>query len=227
MTVRKASIVRHLVAALAVAAVTGAAAHPAEACGGGWFPEVEIDHRITGIAMAEKQLKEGKYVAAAGSVVRMIPHVRNYKSATKDPIINRALRVLAVATVRSDGVLGFAHEVPAELHGSWIGKESGDRDANLLWAVQAMRAADRSKPNDATVQSELGEALAKVDALHGEARELLGKLAEKDLLTTPEAYAALATLRAESGDQNGKVAALERCRAMAKDARVCGGESRS
>ncbi|MFP6683219.1 MAG: hypothetical protein VB934_00830, partial [Polyangiaceae bacterium] len=54
-----------------------------------------------------------------------------------------------------------------------------------------------------------------------EGRELLHKLAEKDLLTTPEAYAILAKLRGEAGDADGRTAALQRCRAMAKDAKLC------
>jgi hypothetical protein len=51
---------------------------------------------------------------------------------------------------------------------------------------------------------------------------LLTRLADKDLLTTPEAYAALAKLKGEAGDQDGRLAALQRCRAMAKDAKLCG-----
>jgi hypothetical protein len=208
--------------ALGVAAATFGAAMPnASACGGGWWPEVQIDHRVQGIARAEKALEGGKYADAAASVVRMIPHIRNYTKATKDPIINRAMRVLAVATVRSEGQLDFAKQMPDDLEGQWIAKKDGDKLANLEWAAHTMGAVNDWKKNDPAMQTELGEALAKVDARRGEATELLGKLAAKDLMASPEGYAALAQLRAAAGDDSGRVAALERCRAMAEDAALC------
>ena len=96
---------RTLLAALAFACVAGVAAPEAQACGGGWFDEPQVDYRVMGVARAEKSLEKGDYEAAAGAVVRMIPHIGNYDGLTGDPIINRAMRVLAVAMSRTDGTI--------------------------------------------------------------------------------------------------------------------------
>jgi len=222
MKISTHNIARKLLAAAALAVGIGAIApQNAEACGGAWYPEVQIDYRIQGIARAEKQLEQGKHADAAASVIRMIPHIRNYKAKSSDRIINRALRVLAVATVRGDGKLDIATQIPYELRGQWLAQKDGDETANLEWAVVAMRSVNSWKSDDPAVQTELGEALAKVDAHESEARELLGDLADKDLLGSAEGYAALAELRAANGDEDGRSAALKRCEAMAKTPGLC------
>ena len=221
MRIRQATIPRHLLVALAVAATCGALTTPADACGGGWWPEIEIDYRVQGIARAEKDLQKGKYDDAAGAVLRMIPHIQAYKQASRDDIVNRALRVLAVATARKDGQLDVKAQLPHELRATWLGEKAAERDANLKWTVSALKAVATKKKNDPVIESELGEAMAKVPAYREEGRKLLEKLAAKDLLTTPEAYAALAQLRADSGDKDGRLAALVRCKAMAKNAAIC------
>lgn len=50
---------------------------------------------------------------------------------------------------------------------------------------------------------------------------VLEGLAAQDLLTEPEAWAALARLRAAAGDEAGAMAAAERCRGMTKREGVC------
>ncbi len=221
MKQRKASLPRHLIAALAIASAVGSFAPDADACGGDWWPEVQVDHRIRGIDSAEKDLKSGKYQAAAGKVLRMIPHIRNYKKASKDPIVNRALRVLAVATARSEGKLNLKREIPRQLHATWLGKEAKAQQASLSWSVNALEALSTKKKDDPVLQGELGEAMVKVAGTRAKGQKLLEKLADKDLLTSPQAYAVLAKLRANKGDNSGEQAALKRCRAMAKDASIC------
>lgn len=209
--------------AAAFALGVGFSAMPdAEACGGGWWPEEElIDHRVAGVAQAEKDLEAGKYDAAAGAVLRMIPHIQGYTVVkTSDPIIHRAMRVLAVATARKDGKLDIADEVPEQLQG-WAGAESGEAEANVLAAVSLMKVVAEVKENDAVVESELGEAMAKVDAHRAEGKAMLETLADKDLLSSPEAYKTLAALRKADGDAQGEAAALESCQKMAADAAIC------
>jgi len=216
---------RHLIAALAMTAAVGAYAPDASACGGGWIePAFEIDepdYRPQGITIAEAQLKKGDYDGAAATVLRVIPHIQNYDGATNSDVINRAMRVLAVATARNDG----EHDIARQLGRDMRLMLEVDRDDKVTvpmnWAVSVLESAADKSEDDVVIQSELGEAMAKSEAHKAEGRALLEKLAEKDLLTSPEAYRVLAKLRSESGNADGRTAALERCKAMAKDAVVC------
>jgi hypothetical protein len=192
----------------------------AGACGGEWAPEVEIDHRIQGVARAEKMFEAGKVDQAAASVIRMMPHIATLK-ASRSTLVERGQRILAVAVARADGALPVGKEVPSYAQGTWLGVKDGERQANLSWAVQALRQVNELKKDDPSVQTELAEVLAKVPEHRKEARTLLESLAQRDLVSTPEGYAALAELRKEAGDAKGQKVALERCAAMAKSAAVC------
>lgn len=224
---RKTSRIARLFLAIgAVATACMAAPQAAEACGGGWYPsffEPEIDYRIEGVASAEKMLEEGRHIDAAAAIVRMIPYIRDYQGISKDPIAARAQRVLAVALARTSGApdKDFESQVDWYLRGQWAGTSPEAAQANLDWAVGTLRAFDAQKQNDPAIQSELGEALAKSEKTQGEARELLEKLAAKDLLTSPEAYAELAQLRADDGDEDGEITALLQCKAMAPTTDIC------
>jgi len=195
------------------------AAH-AFACGGDWYPEVEVDPRIIGVLQAEKSLSHGNYVAAAGSVVRMMPHLETLHG-SRDPLVVRAERVLAVALERSNGSLALAQEVPREILSHWQGKTPGDRDQNMTWSVATLRRELAAEPTDPGRMTELGEALSKVDGGAEEARTLLESLAARDLVASPEGYKALAQLRQQKGDEAGQKLALKRCESMATNAKVC------
>lgn len=201
--------------------LTALAPREARACGDGFDFAPRIDHRIEGVARAEKALREGRYTAAAGSVVRMFPALQK-ATMGHDPLIDRAFRTLALAIVRAGGALPIDREIPRELRGTWAGGSEEDRRANLEWALVTMRGlSDRQKDaDDPALKSDLGEALAAAGR-HDEALAVLADLAERDLLTSPEAYAALAGLRERAGDAAGKLAALRKCEAMAKVAGVC------
>ena len=73
---------KHTIWALAMGVCLGGSAltRDAAACGGEWYPEVSIDHRIHGVAQAEKSLANGNRLAAAASVIRMMPHIKTLKS---------------------------------------------------------------------------------------------------------------------------------------------------
>jgi hypothetical protein len=206
--------------ALAMSAISLLSSASALACGGEWFPEVQVDPRIHGVLEAEKAVAKGNYVAAAGSVVRMMPHLKTLDP-KKDPLVARAERVLAVAIERSNGQLSLEQEVPSEYLGHWLGKSRVDQDKNLAWSVHALREELTIKKDDPGIQTELGEALSKVDGGTDEARTLLESLAARDLVATPEGYKALAALRSQTGDQAGQQLAMKRCESMAPSSKVC------
>jgi hypothetical protein len=183
---------------------------------------MQVDPRIKGVDKAEDALDEGRTLAAAGSVVRMIPHIKSLK-ATRTKLVQRAHRVLALAVVRFDGALPVEREVPSYARGTWRGRSDAERSANLEWAASTLREIDQARKGEPASRTELAEALSRLDKSRDEARSILEDLAKKDLITSPEGYAALASLRERAGDDAGKRAALERCRSMAHGGTVCDG----
>jgi predicted Zn-dependent protease len=172
------------------------------------------------VAQAEKALSHGNYVAAAGAVVRMMPHIKTL-SGSKDPLVQRAERVLAVAIERSSGTLALEQEVPTKILGHWRGKTQAEHDKNMNWSVAALRRELATKKDDPAIMTDLGEALSQLDGGQEEARTLLESLASRDLVATPEGYKALAALRSQKGDSAGQELALKRCESMAGTAKIC------
>jgi hypothetical protein len=222
MTIRR-TLVHSIALAAAVLGSLCVVTEDAHACGDAWVPEIQIDYRIDGIARAEKTYGKGRHVAAAASVIRMMPHAKTLEP-KKSVLVERGLRMLAVAAARENGALPVAREVPQYAQGTWLGKTAEDRAKNLAWAIETLRKIDGIKKDDPAVKTDLAEALAKVDAHRAEARSILEALAKKDLVATPEGYAVLAELRSSGGDAAGGKLALARCEAMAKETAVCHGE---
>jgi len=190
------------------------------ACGGDWYPEVQIDPRIRGVAEAEKTLAKGNYVAAAGSVVRMIPHIEHLPPQS-DPLVARAQRVLSVALSRAGGKLRLEQEVPAEVLGHWSGKTTLDQAKNLSWSVDTLRRELGLHKNDPQLTTELGEALSQLPAGRDEALTILESLAARDLIGSAQGYKVLAELRLRKGDAAGQELAMKRCESMASTSQIC------
>ena len=211
-----------LVVAVGFVASASIAPNRAEACGGGDFDfEPAVDYRPQGLDKSEQDLHEGHHLTAAARILRMFPELKKATLGV-NPKIDRAYRLLSIATARAGGALAVDTEVPEWVLASWVSKTDKDRSANLTWAVASMRRLNEVKKDDPALQTELGEVLARVDGHQDEARELLGKLAQKDLISSPEGYAALAMLRGKSGDTAGRDAAMKKCQAMAKSQSTCG-----
>lgn len=167
------------------------------------------------IAKSEKALEGGRHLAAASSILRTFPRIRTVTPG-KDPLQTRALRVFALAIVRSDGTVNETKARVRSPNGvEWT------PEANLQWAVQSLREIDQKRPNDPTVQADLGEALSKTSGGQVEALKILQGLAQRDLMGSPQAYAALAKLRTQKGDSAGAEAAIKRCEEMSKSPGVC------
>jgi hypothetical protein len=159
------------------------------------------------VAQAEQDLSEGKHAKAATKAIAAFPVLQ----ATQHGPAGRALRVVALAVVRTDGAVN-----PGNLRSS----AATDRATNLAWAAQTLRDLNVRHPNNPSYRTDLGEALSRVPAERGEAARILGDLAAKDLITSAEGYAALARLRAASGDKVARDAAVARCEAMTKNPSV-------
>ena len=191
--------------------------HDARACGMSvrMEPTPQRPTPVQEIARAEKALEGGQNLAAAQAILGSFPRIRT-ATAGANPLETRALRVFSLAVVRSDGTVDEKKARVASANGNeWTPK------ANLDWAVQSLREIDAKRPNDPTVQADLGEALSKTATGQAEALKLLQGLAQKDLMGSPHAYAALAKLRTQSGDSAGAEAAIKRCEEMSKTPGVC------
>lgn len=213
----------HSAFALAAAALTVlslAAPTPASACGMSVNLAVRPAKQkakpapspVLEVAAAEHALEQAQPLVAARKVLAVFPGVRSVEGGRR-PLETRALRVFALAVVRADG------DLPAAVGQGWT------RAANLEWAVQSLKEIDASRPNEPSLQADLGEAMAHLPRMRGQALTTLDKLAQKDLMGSPQAYAALSRLRAERGDSTGAAVAMKRCEGMAATPSVCAAPS--
>jgi hypothetical protein len=187
------------------------AAAPGEASACGTAVYREIDSSAMLVAEAESALSQGKHARAAAKAVQAFPALKIVKPGTL-PLADRALRILALASVRSDGNIAA---------GTMKNATAADRSGNLEWSIETIRKLSAKRGNNPSYQTDLGEALSKVASHHDEALKVLDELADKDLLTSAEGYAALARMRAEKGDAAAREAAQKRCEAMTKTPKIC------
>jgi hypothetical protein len=159
-------------------------------------PSRAVPNRSLLIAQAEQDLSEGKHAQAAVKVLSAFPALKIVKPGSL-PLSDRALRILALASVRAEGTAEHAY-------------------ATLSWSVGVLRVLNHQHDNNPSYQTDLGEALAKHPRGREEALMILNHLADKDLLTSAEGYAALARMKAEGGDRAGRDALVKRCEAMTK-----------
>jgi hypothetical protein len=201
---------------LAVLAAGAAAATDAGACGFFDYREIRpvkvkakpvpvaANDRI---AAGDQRLEEEKPAAAGLEVVLAFPEIRHV-AVGASPIETHALRLLALAVVRGDGVLagvkGFADASTAA------------RAANVEWAVQTLRGISAERDGDPAAIADLCEALARSPGHDEEAFAALSDLARRDLVGSAHAYAALARLRAARSDAAGTAEALDRCEHMTR-----------
>ena len=208
-------LARAALLALSIVPAALAVTQDASACGMSvrLDPTPQRPTPVQEIARAEKALEGGQHLVAARAVLGTFPRIRG-ASAGQNPLETRALRVFALAIVRSEG------KVDEKKAGTGP-KVEWTPAANLEWAVQSLRELDAKRPNDPTVQADLGEALSKLPHGQAEGLAILSKLAQKDLMGSPHAYAALAKMLSEQGDMAGAEAAVKRCEEMSKSPGVC------
>src|SRR6185437_15323350 len=120
------------------------------------------------VASAEEALSQGKLARAATTTVKVFPALKQIKAGTL-PLADRALRILALVTVRADAGLTI---------GGLNGTTPEGRAANLDWAIGTLRDLNAHRVNNPSYQTDLGEALSKVPAHHDEALQILADLSD-------------------------------------------------
>lgn len=170
----------------------------------------QIDPVPMGVAEAEVLLDQGKPRAAVARLKAADPSLSR-RAPGASPTSDRALRVFARAIARTGGeaAIGFEGETSGE----------GAEGKRLDWATAAMRALSKKQPSDPGVTSDLAEVLAQSPAGREEAERLLADLEQADLVSTGQAYAALARLR-ETGESTEQPAFLGAARAALDHGRV-------
>ncbi len=143
-----------LVLPFAAAAVPGTAS----ACGTAVYRAIDNSAQL--VAKAEQSLSDGNYGVAAARAVRAFPALELVKPGQL-PLADRALRIVALASVRSNGGVGPTASQTTD---------GAERGANLQWSIVALRGLNDKRPNNPSLQTDLGEALAKVPSLHAEAQ---------------------------------------------------------
>jgi hypothetical protein len=181
-----------------------------EACGN---PIVfATDATVRALKQADEMLNDGKPSEAAALAQKTIKNLAEGYPLPSDKsksalLVNRGLRILALASVRLDGEFGP------------FSKDKAERASNVKWSTRVLKILHEIKAGDAGSKTDYAEALAKTNA--SEAKMLLEDLAQRDLMTTPYGYAALAALRAAAGDAKGRDEAIARCTTMAAKKTIC------
>ena len=212
---KRSTLVR-LVSASIVALSLGifGAPAPAAACGTEVFSI--IDHSAEGISSRERDLSQGKYQAAATGVFQVFPKLKTTKPGA-GPLTDRALRILSLATVRTEGGLNVGSGVTWQM----AGVTPEQKEANLLFAIDTLRKLNEKRVNNPSFQTDLAEALGKVPRFKSEAYAILTELAKKDLVASAQGYATLARLHEAMGESAPRDAAVKRCEGMTKTPKAC------
>lgn len=151
---------------------------------------------------ADEKLREGDYVRAAALAAR-VGDVSEHGFA-------RAQRVMARVIVRTGGKFDL------------VGQQSGSPSDNLARATEMLEALADQTGGDPRVLTDLGELLSRQPAHFERALVLLEDLARRDLITSAEGWAALASLR----PPDKRAEATERCVLMATSPEICGVSSK-
>lgn len=202
------------VAALAAVVVTLPAGE-ADACGG---IRKEVEPTKVLLVEAERQLEDGWYAKAALTAARTIEQHSTWSETWWRS------RILATAAVRSHGrvsphawdhVMGYG--------------ASAQRNLTAAVAMLERMRAHEDLREDPTLLAALGEGLAQLPGREDDALRVLSALADKDVLPSPSAWAALSRLRAHKGLVEEARLAQRTCEAMIGHERkdVCGSAART
>lgn len=179
----------------------------AQACGNSY--RYELDPKTNMLVRAEESLHEGDFkkayklaADATGPVGKSVEG--KDKPATLDFARARALRVAAIATIKSRGAAAQGGKDKPELA--------------LTWAVDQLRVLAAREQNNPYLMARLAEGLALQPAGQAEALSILAKLADDDMMPDAAAWLLLGQL---SSDDKVKTRAVEQCKLRANDPATC------
>lgn len=201
-------LIARLALAVSMSAVPTAAMvstmSPAMACGNSY--RYQLDPKTNMLVRAEESLHEGDYakayklaVDATGALGKAVEG--KGKPSELDATRARALRVAAVAAVKTRGEVA--------------GKDAKQATS---WAVEQLRVLAARENGNPYLMARLAEGLALGAAGLEEARTILAKLAEDDMMPDAAAWLLFGQL---SSDEKVKTKALEQCRLRANDPAFC------
>lgn len=204
-------LVRLLLVAGVSIGITAAVAPDADACAR--KVDYDLDEPTQLVLKAERALDAGQVTKAQKLVKKAFPGTNWAAKSTKKGhwrkknLQKRAKKLVAVATIRRDGIMSHKRKRLAAKR----------RTKNVEWAVGVLEEMSKARKDDPYLQARLAEGLAKLPGKQAKAAELLDKLAADDIMPDARSYAVLAELKHAAGDAKARDAAMQRCKAMAEE----------
>jgi len=202
-----------LAAALVAGMASGAPA-PAEACHNGVLYDLDADVRA--VSRAERLVDRGRAHLAMRVADAALTRMRRHGGRSAAGAMKRAHVVVAVAVVRANGRV--------DLQRRRVVRRTSEpqRLSNLRWARDQLTRLGRGE-NDPVMDARRAEALGRLPDGTDEARRVLGRLAEADLMPDAWAWRALADVLRREGDDVGAARAMATCerRAGRLSSRIC------
>lgn len=182
----------------------------ANACGNSY--RYELDPKTNMLVRAEESLHEGDFkkafklaADATGALGKTVEG--KDRPGALDAARARALRVAAIATIKSKGTVG------ALAQGAKATPET-----SLAWAVDQLTVLAAREANNPYLMARLAEGLAQQANGSTNALNILAKLAEDDMMPDAAAWLLFGQL---SGDDKVKTRALAQCKLRANDPAIC------
>ncbi len=164
---------------------------------------VPLTRLVSRASRALARDRPAEAVAVAGRAMRRIRS--RGRSRRSRRLMNRAKRILALATVRLDGAVDTEHYRMAR------SRSPAQREESLRWALGILEHA-YSEDSGPVATAHYAEALSLFAGQRTRARTLLQHLHGSDVMPNARAYRVLAEV---SDDPSARAEALEACRARA------------
>ncbi len=204
---------KHWAGAAVALGVAISCAADAAACHNG--VEIRVVPVTQIVSQSAQALASGQPERAVTLAGRAIRRIRNEsRSARNRMLMNRAKRVLAVATVRLEGAVDTERFVVAR------SMDAAARQEALRWSVGILEHGFGEEPGPVST-ARYAEALARFESQRSRARALLAQLAAADVMPDAYGYRVLAELEATDAAARARALTACRARAGARAARLC------